>query len=458
MMLGYWQDIRSSKLKCLSLIKNKLNTQGEKMAHIVIMGAGIGGMPAAYEIRELLNKSHQVTVVSAVDYFQFTPSNPWIAVGWREREDIVLKIKPLLEKKNINFIAKPVTKIDAENNSLTLSGGLSDEESINYDYLVITTGPKLSFDEVPGAGPHGGLTHSICTVDHAEKFWADYQEFLKNPGPIVIGAMPGASCFGPAYEFAFIVDADLRKRKIRHKVPMTYVSSEPYIGHLGLGGVGDSKSMLESEMRNHDIKWITIAKTHKVEEGKIFTTELDGLGNPLKEHEVPFKLSMMLPAFKGIDPVAAVPNLCNPRGFVLIDEYQRSKVYKNIFSAGVCVAIPPVEVTPVATGAPKTGYMIETMVSAIAHNIASELAGENPVAQGTWNAICLADMGDTGAVFVALPQIPPRNVNWFKKGKWVHLAKIAFEKYFMRKMKTGNSEPIYEKYVLKLMGIERLNK
>jgi sulfide:quinone oxidoreductase len=43
-------------------------------------------------------------------------------------------------------------------------------------------------------------------------------------------------------------------------------------------------------------------------------------------------------------------------------------------------------------------------------------------------------MGDTGAAFVALPQIPPRNVNWFKMGKWVHLAKIAFEKYFIRKI------------------------
>jgi sulfide:quinone oxidoreductase len=120
------------------------------------------------------------------------------------------------------------------------------------------------------------------------------------------------------------------------------------------------------------------------------------------------------------------------------------------------VAIPPVEATPVATGAPKTGYMIETMVSAIAHNIAAELAGKPATAKGTWNAICLADMGDTGAAFVALPQIPPRNVNWFKKGKWVHLAKVAFEKYFIRKMKTGNSEPVYEKYVLKALGIVRL--
>ena len=426
------------------------------MANIVIMGAGIGGMPAAYEMRDMLPKEHNVTVVSAVDYFQFVPSNPWVAVGWRTREEIVLKVGPLLERKGIKFIAKPVTTIDAAGSKLTLSGGTPDEQVLPYDYLVITTGPKLSFDEVPGAGPHGGHTHSVCSVDHAERFWLDYQEFLKNPGPIVVGAMPMASCFGPAYEFAFIVDADLRKRKLRDKVPMTYVTSEPYIGHLGLGGVGDSKSMLESEMRGHDIKWITNAKTTRVEAGKLFTTQLDDHGNVYKEHEVPFKLSMMLPAFKGVDAVAGVPELCNPRGFVIIDEFQRSKKYRNIFSAGVCVAIPPVEVTPVPTGAPKTGYMIETMITAIVHNIADELAGKPVNTKATWNAICLADMGDTGAAFVALPQIPPRNVNWFKKGKWVHLAKIAFEKYFMRKMKTGNSEPVYEKYVLKLLGIMRL--
>jgi hypothetical protein len=230
--------------------------------------------------------------------------------------------------------------------------------------------------------------------------------------------MPGASCFGPAYEFAFIVDADLRRRKLRHKVPITFVTSEPYIGHLGLGGVGDSKSLLESEFRSHDIKWITNAKTTKVEAGKLFTTQLSELGEPVKEHEVPFKLAMMLPAFKGVDAVASVPELCNPRGFVIIDEHQRSKKYRNIFSAGVCVAIPPVEATPVPTGAPKTGYMIETMVTAIVHNIAADLSGQPADARATWNAICLADMGDTGAAFVALPQIPPRNVNWFKKGKW----------------------------------------
>ena len=212
------------------------------MAHIVIVGAGIGGLPAAYELREMLPKEHKVTVVNSVDYFQFVPSNPWLAVGWRQREEITLPIRPYLERKGIAFIAQPVNAINAEANTLTLGDG----QTVAYDYLVITT------------------------------------------------------------------------------------------------------------------------------------------------------------------------------------------------------------------GTPKTGYMIESMVGAIAHNIVDELAGKPAHAKGTWNAICLADMGDTGAAFVALPQIPPRNVNWFKKGKWVHLAKIAFEKYFMRKIKKGTSEPVYEKYVLKALGIVRL--
>jgi sulfide:quinone oxidoreductase len=423
------------------------------MARIVIIGAGTGGMPGAYEMREKLDRKHRVTMVNAVDYFQFVPSNPWLAVGWRDRETITFPLRPYLEKKGIDFVAQRVTRIDANAGKLELQDG----STLDYDYLVIATGPKLSFDEVPGAGPQGH-TQSVCLVDHAEKAWTQYQEFVKEPGPVIIGAMPGASCFGPAYEFSFIVNTDLKRRKLRNKVPMTYVTSEPYIGHLGLGGVGDSKSMLESEFRNNDIKWICNAKVTRVEAGKMFVTELDDVGGVKKEHELPFKFSMMLPAFKGVDAVAAVEGLCNPRGFVLIDEFQRSRKYRNIFSAGVCVAIPPVEATPVATGAPKTGYMIETMMTAIVHNIAADLAGEPADARATWNAICLADMGDTGAAFVALPQIPPRNVNWFKKGKWVHLAKIAFEKYFMYKMKNGSSEPIYEKYVFKLLGIERLEK
>jgi sulfide:quinone oxidoreductase len=372
-------------------------------------------------------------------------------VNWRKREDIAFPIAPYFARKNIEFLPVGAKRLHPEENRVELADG----SSLAYDYLVIATGPRLAFEEVEGLGPEGH-THSICHVDHAERAGKAWETFITDPGSIVVGAVQGASCYGPAYEFAFIMDTDLKRRKIRDRVPMTFVTAEPYIGHLGLGGVGDSKGLLESVMRTRDVKWICNAKVTKVEAGKMYVTEHDDNGQPKKEHELPFKYSMMLPAFKGIDAVIGIEGLTNPRGFILIDPYQRNPKYQNIFAVGVCVAIPPVEATPVPTGAPKTGYMIESMVTATAHNIRAVLDGKAPDTKPTLNALCLADFGDKGAAFVALPQIPPRNVTWFKEGRWVHWAKVAFEKYFIRKMKKGDTEPVYEKYVLKLLGINKL--
>lgn len=424
------------------------------MAKIVFVGAGLGGMAGAYEMRTALGDQHQVVMINERETFQFVPSNPWLAVGWREAEQISFPIRPYFEKKGIEFIAKRVDDIDPINKKITLNDGAL----LDYDYLVIATGPRLAFEEIPGSGPHGGFTQSICTLDHAQQAHEDFKKLLENPGPVVIGAMPGASCFGPAYEYAFILDTALSRAGIRHRVPITYVTSEPYIGHLGLAGVGDSKGMMESELRKRHINWITNAKTTHVEDGKLFADELNAQGEVIKQHELSFVHSMMLPSFKGVDAVAKVEGLCNPRGFVHIDRHQRSTKYPNIFSAGVCVAIPPIEVTPVPTGAPKTGYMIESMMTALVHNIAAELKGETADFEGSWSAFCLADMGDTGAAFIAVPQLPPRNIMWYKEGKWAHLGKIAFEKYFIAKMKSGVSEPFYEKWLLDAIGLRRLDK
>ena len=421
------------------------------MAHIVIIGAGIGGMPMAYEMRQLARKEDRITVISNNPKFHFTPSNPWVAVDWRKREAIELEIGPLLAKKNIEFIAVGVKRVHPERNQVELDDG----RNIDYDQLVIATGPKLAFDEIEGLGPNGH-TQSICHVDHAVTAEQGWQTFIKDPGHVVVGAVQGASCYGPAYEFAMIMDTDLRRRKIRDKVPMTFVTAEPYIGHLGLGGVGDSKGLMESAMRERHIKWICNAKVTKVEAGKMFVAEHNEDGTVKKEHVLEFKYSMMLPAFKGVDAVFGIEGLTNPRGFILIDAYQRNPKFKNIYSVGVCVAIPPVEATPVPVGAPKTGYMIESMVSAAAHNIRDVLDGKEPTHKATWNAVCLADFGDTGAAFVALPQIPPRNVSWFAEGKWVHLAKVAFEKFFMRKMKKGTTEHVFEKLFMNALGIMKL--
>jgi len=421
------------------------------MTRIVILGAGIGGSTAAFEIKHGLGDRAEVVVVNHGDTFHFVPSNPWVAVHWREREAIEVKLGPVMAKRRIAFRAEGAKRVVPNENRLELTTG----ESLPYDYLVIATGPELAFDEIEGLGP-AGHTQSVCHVDHAEHAAAAFDEFVKDPGPIVVGAVQGASCFGPAYEFAMILDTELKRRKIRDKVPMTFVTSEPYIGHLGLDGVGDTKGMLESEMRDRHIKWITNAKVAKVDADVMHVEEVGEDGAVKAVHDLPFKYAMMLPAFRGVAAVRGIDGLTNPRGFIVVDKNQRNPTYPNIFGVGVCIAIAPTGKTPVPVGVPKTGFMIESMVTAVAENLKALIAGRPATAEATWNAICLADFGDGGVAFVAQPQIPPRNINWVSEGKWVHLAKIAFEKYFLTKVKRGESEPLYEKLALDALGQHKL--
>lgn len=424
------------------------------MAHIVVLGAGLGGSIMAYELRDQVRPEDQITVITKDPTYHFVPSNPWIAVGWRKREDITIDLAPTMAKKGIKFKTVAAEKVHPTENRVELVDG----SSVAYDYLVIATGPELAFDEIPGLGPHGGFTQSVCHVDHALAAKEVFEKLLANPGPVIIGAVQGASCYGPAYEFLFILETALRRAKIRDKVPMTFVTSEPYVGHLGLDGVGDTKGLLESEMRGKHIKWLTSTRVKKVEDGKMTVEEIADDGSVKAEKELPFAFSMMLPAFRGVKAVRDIEGLSNPRGFTLVDNHQQNQKYKNIFAVGVCVAIPPMGPTPVPCGVPKTGFMIESMVTATAHNIGNLVRGQEPDRVGTWNAVCLADFGDSGIAFVAQPQIPPRNVNWSSSGKWVHLAKVGFEKYFIRKIKKGTSEPFYEKLAMQALGIDKLKE
>ena len=421
------------------------------MAKIVVLGAGLGGVIAAYEIRKNVRRQDEVIAVNETDFYQFVPSNPWVLVGWRDREDIVVDIEKPMKKRRVQLVVGAAEKVEADKKRLRMADG----SFVDYDYLVIATGPELAFDEIEGLGPNGH-TQSVCHIDHAEAGYKAFEDLCADPGPVIVGAVQGASCYGPAYETAMIIETELRKRKIRDKVPMTFVTSEPYIGHLGLDGVGDTKGLLESEMRDRHIKWICNAKVQKVEADKMIVEEVNEDGSTKQIHELPMKFSMMLPPFRGVPAVRDIEGLVNPRGFVITDKHQRNPKYPEIMGLGVCIAIPPVGKTPVPVGVPKTGFMIESMVTAIAENLGQIVRGKEPTHEATWNAICIADFGDGGVAFIAQPQIPPRNVNWSVSGGWVHTAKIGFEKYFLGKIRAGRSETFYENAALNLLKTHKL--
>jgi sulfide:quinone oxidoreductase len=390
------------------------------MARIVVLGGSFGGLTAAFELKRMLGKGADVTVLCDDDKFVFVPSLPWVSMGTRKAPDISLALKPILERKGITFIHEAAKGVDPDASKVISAG-----REVPYDYLVIATGPYLAFEEVPGLGPEKGHTECIFALDQAERTNRAWNRFLENPGPMVTGSVQGVSCFGPPYEYAFEVDTELRKRKMRHKVPIVFITSEPYIGHFGIGGLRDSKRMMEDEFARRDIK--IIANT-AVEE---FTADEVRLKDGTK---VPFKLAMMAPAMKG---VPAVAHLGNPRGFIPVDSTYRHTKYKNIFAAGVSVAIAPPEQTPVPTGVPKTGYMTVRMAKTASRSIVSDITGSAPPEGAPIDVVCLMDMGNTAAIMKASPVLPPRQESEMKAGiryKWL---KIAFERYYLWKIGNG---------------------
>ena len=274
------------------------------MAHIVVLGAGLGGVIMAYEMKDQIGAGDSVTVINKGSKYSFVPSNPWVAVGWRDKEEIEVDLTEVMSRRGIALRPEGAARVHPAENRVEMTDG----SSVSYDYLVIATGPDLAFDEIPGFGPEAN-TQSVCHVDHALKAQDAFKALVANPGPVVIGAVQGASCFGPAYEFLFILETALRKAKVRDRVPMTFVTSEPYIGHLGLDGVGDTKGLLESQMREHHVKWITNAKVKSFDPGMIHVEEVNEDGSTKKLHDLPFNFSMLLPAFRGVEAVRGIEGL-----------------------------------------------------------------------------------------------------------------------------------------------------
>jgi sulfide:quinone oxidoreductase len=390
---------------------------------IVIIGGSFGGLTTAFELKRLLGKTAEMTVLCDISEFIFIPSLPWLAMGWRTAEDITLPIEGLLVSRGISFVRTTAEYVDPDKSLVK-----TDRGEFPYDYLVISTGPHLAFDEIPGFGPEQGNTESIFTLEQAQRAKGAWDRFLEAPGPIAVGSVQGVSCSGPPYEYAFEVDMELRRRKMRHKVPMFFITSEPYVGHFGIGGLGASKRWMDDEFANRDIKVLT---NQAVEE--FIKDELrlkDGT-------RIPFKLAMFAPAMKG---VPAVAHLGNPRGFIPVDDLMRHKKYRNIFTIGVAVAIAPPEQTPIPTGVPKTGFMAVRMAKTAAKAIEADIKGSSMPAPYEMEVMCLMDMGNTAALMKAKPLLPPRQEMILKKALWVKWLKIYFEKYFLWKIRHGYSK------------------
>ena len=363
-------------------------------------------------------------MVARDDSFVFIPSLPWVAMGWRTMEQISFPLASTLNSRGLEFVHGAADRIDGHAQKVHVDG-----QTLEYDYLVVATGHRSANEAVPGLGPFDGPGHSLMSPRETEEARDAWSTFLENPGPVVIGCAPGASCLGPAYEFAFEIDHALKRRRMRHLVPITFVTPEPFLGHFGVGGMGRARQFLEGEFEQRDIGYHTSAAVSKITDSSVELAD----GSTFES-----RFSLVIPPLGGVKAISDSPGLGNPKGFIPVDESYRHAEFENVYAVGVAVAYPPVDETPIPVNFPKTAHMTVQMAKAAARNIVADLRGGERVTIPPF-VTCIMDMGDTAARMQADPVRSPRNRIGLSVGRRWLWAKRAYERYFLWKMEGGRT-------------------
>ncbi|WP_293059014.1 FAD-dependent oxidoreductase [Mycobacterium sp.] len=394
---------------------------------IVVLGSNFGGLTAAIAVKHDLAGDVDVTVISPSDRFVFNPSLIWLPFGKRSADDITFPVAPTFEEHGVDFVHAPATELElAQNRVLTTQGPYS------YDYLVIATGYQNKYDVVPGLGP-GGNAYNITSLQDAIEAGEGWRKFLEKPGPVVVGATQGAGCFGAAYEYLFNVSHQLRKNKIKSRVPMTFISPEPMLGHFGIGGLKHGESLLEMFVKKEKIDTRVNVSVDHVDEGRVVLK--DGAS-------IDFAYAMLIPPFIGQDVIAKAVEISDEKGYVKVRDTYQTEAYDNVYAVGIAAAVAVPWTTANPVGVPKTGFPTEQQAHIAAKNIGHQVRGEQPTEHkefGDIKAVCVMDAGNNGVVMLADHMLPAkRKHSVMIPGPQAHLMKLAFEKYFIWKVKNGH--------------------
>jgi sulfide:quinone oxidoreductase len=400
-----------------------MNASRSRECHAVVVGGGFAGVAAAYTLRECLGPDKRVSVIEPSGRFVFTLSLVWAVLG-RPAYHSAFALYPALDAKGIEYQRSRVLEVRADERVVR-----TDDGDIQYDRLIIATGGRPDPNAISGLAGEFRSAHWIVGEESALEAGETLRRVFSHPGPVVIGAAQGATYFTGAYELALALDAMLRRRGIRDRVPLTFITGQPYLGDLGLDQ-GAAGAKLKTLFGERDIAVRTGVTIDHVGREEVVL----GSGETL-----PAAASVIMPPFTGDVDIWKSPDLTDEHGFIPVNDRYQHVRYPEIYAAGVACcfdrAIPPL------TGprAPHTGYLAVRMGQTAAQNVAASLGAASltsrtlpylvdiRILDGVDIGLLLASWGTTRLHNVAI-QVP---------GKVAHYLKAAQEQYLLWRLRTG---------------------
>lgn len=152
--------------------------------HIVILGAGFGGMYVARALATLVKKGElDVTIVNQTNYFLFTPLLHEVATGSLSPSSVAEPIREIFAHTGVRIIQGVVESIDRSARMVHI---LCDhtKHDISYDFLVIATGATTNYYDIPGADR---FTYPLKTLADAaairDRIIDSFEEAVLSPDP-----------------------------------------------------------------------------------------------------------------------------------------------------------------------------------------------------------------------------------------------------------------------------------
>lgn len=429
------------------------------MAHIVIIGNGIASLTAALQLKKLVSDQDWITVISAEQFGVVKTALPYVSMGLRSLKDVRVDLKPLFDKLNIKHIVSTVSKLHPERQIIILENG----HRVPFDSLIIADGMVPAWDHIPGLNRSHNMIHSTMDADETMRADLGFKDFLLSPGPLTIACAPGSMDYQSAYQYAFNVDRVLRRYRLRDKVPIRFVTPEPFLGHLGVGGIGDSKNLFEREFRSRQIEWFCNAAIDKVDKASFHILYFDQEGVQRGKKVLNTRYGIIWPAMRAAPYLTEVTGLTDRTGLVHTNKFLQSNLYRNIFAIGEVVSQTSLtntflEPTPMETGQPCSDFLRESMTSTVAGNLYEILNKRYPCYEPTGNGFFMIDYGDRGAALLAAPQNPPRNIDRIFEGRFVHIVQKTMERYHLSRLRAGITEPVFERLIFRIMKMPRIKQ